>query len=48
MFVDPRFATPTKILGVWEPLDPELESKVTKEIPVLSLFNPDVSDGSGM
>ena len=36
--VDPLFATPTKILGVAFPDDPEVESNVTKAIPILSLL----------
>ena len=46
--VDPRFATPTKILGVAEPADPEVRSKVTHASPILSLFRPEVSVGSGI
>lgn len=47
MFVEPKFAIPTKILGVAEPLAPELASKVTNETPSMSLLYPDVSVGSG-
>lgn len=44
---DPAFATPTNILGVAEPLEPEVESNVTQLMPILSLLYPYVSVGSG-
>lgn len=37
--LDPILATPTKILGVAEPDEPEVLSKVTQEIPVNVVFN---------
>ena len=43
----PTEATPTKIRGVAAPDDPDVESKVTKVIPVLSLLIPLLSVGSG-
>ena len=39
--------TPTKIRGVAEPEEPEVESNVTNAIPCLSLLYPLVSVGSG-
>lgn len=37
--LDPILATPTKILGVAEPDELEVLSKVTQEIPVNVVFN---------
>lgn len=34
---EPLFATPTKIRGVAAPEEPEVRSKVTHEIPMISL-----------
>ena len=48
MFVVPKLATPTKILEVAFPVVPDVESKVTKEIPSLSELYPVVSAGSGI
>ena len=45
---EPLFATPTKIRGVAFPDEPDVESKVTHESPIMSLLYPDVSVGSGM
>ena len=44
---DPKFATPTKMRGVALPLEPEVESKVTHDRPMMSLLYPEVSVGSG-
>ena len=44
---EPWVATPTKMRGVALPELPEVESKVTKETPILSLLYPLVSVGSG-
>ncbi len=44
---EPWFATPTKMRGVALPEELEVESKVTHEIPILSLLRPVVSVGSG-
>lgn len=46
--LEPVVATPTKIRGVALPDEPEVESKVTNETPILSLLYPEVSVGSGM
>lgn len=48
MLVEPLFATPTKILGVADPLDPDDLSKVTQAIPILSELYPLVSVGSAI
>jgi hypothetical protein len=46
--LEPVVATPTKIRGVALPEEPDVESKVTNETPILSLLYPEVSVGSGM
>lgn len=38
ILLEPWLATPTKIRGVAFPEDPEVESKVTQETPILSLL----------
>ena len=45
--LEPTVATPTKIRGVALPDEPDVESNVTKETPILSLLYPVVSVGSG-
>ena len=41
-------ATPTKMRGVAVPFEPDVESNVTHERPMMSLLYPEVSVGSGI